>query len=70
MKLTYHLFGGRHEYSLDVMENLYHRGFDCFKYVAPICRDRVRRLFQHAFDVLYERYVNVSYQLINKNVID
>lgn len=61
--LTYNLFRSRHENRFDVMENLHHRRLDGFQHVAPIRGHRVRRFFQHAFHVSYERYVNVSYQL-------
>lgn len=60
-RLTDDLFSGRHEHRLDVMENLHHSRLDRFQHVAPVRGDRVRRLFQHALHVFYERNVNVSY---------
>lgn len=65
-ELTYDLFSGRHDNGLDVMEDLHHGGFDGFQHGAPVRGDRVRRFFQHALHVPYERNVNVSYQLRSK----
>lgn len=61
--LTDDLFGGRHENSFDMMEDLHHGRLDGLHHVAPVRRDCVGRFFQHALDVSYERNVHVPYQL-------